>query len=89
MGDKTPARKGICQGLATFVVLRSLDRCFSAGEKVINRRKPLCTRTLVSPQHLLQNSDCRGKELSAEFFRKPFCEKVLADEVTSEWNLEK
>ena len=30
-----------------------------------------------------------GKELSAEFFRKPFCEKVLADAATSEWNLEK
>ena len=40
MGDKTLARKGICQGLATVVVLRSLDRCLSAGEKVINRSKP-------------------------------------------------
>ena len=89
MGDKTLARKGICQGLATVAMLRSLDRCLSAGEKVINRNKPFCTRTLVSPRHLLQNSDCRGKELSAEFFRKPFYEKVLADEVTSEWNLEK
>ena len=89
MADKTPARNVICQDLATFVVLRSLDRCLSAGEKVINRNKPFCTRTLVSPRHLLQNSDCRGKELSAEFFRKPFYEKVLADEVTSEWNLEK
>ena len=72
MADKTPARKGICQGLATFVVLRSLDRCLSAGEKVINRSKPFRARTLVSPRHSLQNSNCHGDGVSSRFFSKMF-----------------
>lgn len=88
LADKTPARKGICQGLATFVVLRSFDRCLSAGEKITGI-------SLFAPEHwYLLDTPFKirivaGKELSAEFFRNPFCEKVLAASATSEWNLEK
>ena len=40
---------------------------------LMNRSKPFRTRTLVSPRHSLQNSDCRGViDVSDEVFSKMF-----------------